>query len=57
MKTRYKAPEMWVTVHFKKQTWVESQIPRHVTARLHFNEECELEERVPNPEWGMEEED
>ena len=57
MKVRYKAPEMWVTVHFKKKTWVESQTARHVTARLHLNEDCELEERASNPEWDPEEDD
>ena len=57
MKVRYKAPEMWVTVHFKKKTWVESQTARHVTARLYLNEDCELEERASNPEWDPEEDD
>jgi hypothetical protein len=51
---RYKAQEMCVTVRFKRKHWVQAGIAQHVEAKIYFTEDCELEERVPNPEWGIE---
>ena len=39
-----------MTVHLKKHEWLETG-DRYVPVRIHFTEDCLLQEKEGNPEW------
>ena len=43
-----------MTVHMKKREWVEEEAARYVPVRIHFTEDCTLQDRDENPEWHAE---
>lgn len=51
IRCRYRSFGLHVTIHFKTEEWLAKGIPKHVPVRLYFNEDCDLSNRVPNPEW------
>lgn len=51
IRARYRLFGLHVTVKFKKLEWVENQDPKYVLARLYFNENADLQDKVPNPLW------
>lgn len=51
MKCRYRAGSVHVDVHFKRWDWVRSKSTRYIPARLYINEDCDLSDKNPNPEW------
>lgn len=41
-----------MTVDFMKEGWLEDKcVNRYVPARIWFTEDCELADKMPNPEW------
>jgi hypothetical protein len=43
-----------VTVHLQKIDWVGNQSPHYVPVRIHFTEDCTLQDIEGNPEWHPE---
>ncbi|KAI1155696.1 hypothetical protein F4825DRAFT_447178 [Nemania diffusa] len=55
IKNRYRTMVgLQLTVHFKKREWVEQKTARYVLARIHFTEDCTLQDMEGNPEWHPE---
>lgn len=51
IRRRHRCFGLHVTINFKTEEWLAKGIPKHVPVRLYFNEDCDLSDRVPNPEW------
>ena len=43
-----------LTVHLKKTEWVEEKAAHYVPVRIHFTEDCTLQDIEGNPEWHTE---
>jgi hypothetical protein len=48
IKRRYRSFGLHVSVAFKKTEWVQGKVPKHVPARLYFDEDADL---ARAPEW------
>uniref|UniRef100_A0A8H7K390 Uncharacterized protein n=1 Tax=Bionectria ochroleuca TaxID=29856 RepID=A0A8H7K390_BIOOC len=52
IKQRYRTMVgLQVTVHLQKIDWVGNQSPHYVPVRIHFTEDCTLQDIEGNPEW------
>lgn len=51
MRCRYRAGSVHVNVHFKREEWIGGKSGKYIPARLYMNEDCDLSEKRPNPEW------
>jgi hypothetical protein len=55
IKTRYRTMVgLQLRVHMKKSEWVEEKAAHYVAVRIHFTEDCTLQDIEGNPEWHTE---
>ena len=43
-----------LTVHMRKSEWVEEKAAHYVPVRIHFTEDCTIQDIAGNPEWHKE---
>lgn len=51
IRARYRLFGLHVTVKFQKSEWVRDKDPKYVLARLYFDENADLADKDPNPQW------
>ena len=55
IKNRYRTMVgLQLTVHMRKSEWVEEKAAHYVPVRIHFTEDCTLQDITGNPEWHAE---